>query len=146
MRPEDLAGLPNYSGIYFDPMTGKTYLEDGSDTGYTFERARWSGPFGIDFSWPWLNPISFATAETGQKVLTWARAIAPATLAVTLDDRMNIVGPFTRTVERLIVITDMGGRSESFSAGWLANSIIRHGEKAAAGYFQAEWRSSGSQF
>jgi len=44
MRPEDLAGLPNYSGIYFDPMTGKTYLEDGSDTGYTFERARWSGP------------------------------------------------------------------------------------------------------
>ena len=67
MRPEDLAGLPNYSGIYFDPMTGKTYLEDGSDTGYTFERARWSGPFGIDFSWPWLNPISFATAETGQR-------------------------------------------------------------------------------
>ena len=22
MRPEDLAGLPNYGGIYFDPATG----------------------------------------------------------------------------------------------------------------------------
>ena len=72
MRPEDLAGLPNYSGIFFDPQTGKTYREDGTDTGFTFERARWTGPFGIDFSWPWLNPISFATAETAQRVLAWA--------------------------------------------------------------------------
>ncbi len=146
MRPEDLAGLPNYSGILFDPQTGKTYREDGSDTGFTFERARWTGPFGIDFSWPWLNPISFATAASAQRVLAWARAIAPATLAVTLDERVNIVGPFTRTIERLIVVTDLGDRSESFSAGWLANSIIRHGEQIAAGYFKSEWRSSGLQF
>ncbi len=145
MRPEDLAGLSNYSGIYFDPETGKTYREDGTDTGYTFERARWTGPFGIT-AWPWLNPISFATADTANRVLEWARAIAPAPLAVTLDDRNNILGPFTRTVERLIVITDLGGKAESFSAGWLANSIIRHGERTAAAYFQAEWRTAGLRF
>ena len=146
MRPEDLAGLPNYGGIYFDPATGKSYREDGSDTGFTFEHARWTGPFGFNFAWPWLNPISFATADTATKVLAWARAIAPATLAITIDDRMNIVGPFTRTVERLIVVTDIGNNSESFSAGWLASSIIRHGERTAAGYFQAEWRTAGLRF
>ena len=146
MRPEDLAGLPNYGGIYFDPCSGNTYREDGADTGFTFERPRWTGPFGMEFSWPWLNPISFATAATEQTILAWARGIAPAALAVTLDERTSTFGPFRRNVERLIVVADMGGLSESFSAGWLANSIIRHGGHLAGVYFQAEWRSSGLQF
>ena len=145
MNPEDLAGLREYSGIFFDPATGKTYRTDGADTGYTFENARWAGPFGMHLTWPWLNPIGFATAETADRILAWARSIAPPTLRVTLDDTQNIMGPFTRTIERRIVVSD-GANSEQFSAGWLANSIIRNGEMLAARSFQAEWRTAGLRF
>ena len=138
----ELARLADYGGIWFDPATGKTYDASGTDTGYTFEVARWSGPFGINFSWPWLNPISFATAETAAKVLVWARTVAPPALSVRLDDEQHIVGPFARTVERSIVVTS-GDRTESFSAGWLANSIIRHGEAQAAKYWRAELDKAG---
>ena len=65
--------LKEYNGIYFDPETGMTYRSDGSNTGYTFERATWTGPFGLLFSWPWLNPIAFATRETAFKMLLLAQ-------------------------------------------------------------------------
>ncbi|MBM3795122.1 MAG: hypothetical protein FJW31_13870 [Acidobacteria bacterium] len=145
MKLEDLAELREYSGIFFDPATGKSYRDDGTDTGYTFENARWTGPFGMHLTWPWLNPIGFATAETATRILAWARSIAPSTLTVTLDDSQNIMGPFTRTIERRIVVSD-GANSEQFSAGWLANSIIRNGETLAARSFQAKWRSAGLRF
>jgi hypothetical protein len=134
----DVSKLTDYSGIFFDRSTGKTYREDGTDTGWTFERATWTGPFGLHLTWPWLNPISFATAETAERILAWARRVAHPSFTVDLDDRQTVIGPFTRTVERLIVVTDKSGRSEQFSAGWLANSFIRHGEKLATQYFLAE--------
>lgn len=145
MRPEDLAKLSNYYGIYFDPATGKSYREDGSDTGFTFEAARWSGPFGLHLSFPWLNPFSFATEETARKILAWALAIAPKEITVTLDESQNILGPFTRTLERRLIVSD-GGKQEQFSAGMLANSIIRNGEQIAANSFMAEWRAAGLRF
>lgn len=145
LSPEDLAGLKEYYGIFFDPATGKTYREDGTDTGFTFEAARWTGPFGLHLTWPWLNPLSFATDETARKILAWARSIAPKELTVTLDDQQNIVGPFTRTIERRLVVSD-GGKEEQYSAGLLANSIIRNGEQLAANSFKAEWRSAGLRF
>lgn len=99
----------------------------------------------MHLTWPWLNPIGFASAETAARILAWARSIAPPTLTVTLDDTQNILGPFTRTIERRIVVSD-GANSEQFSAGWLANSIIRNGETLAARSFQAEWRTAGLRF
>jgi hypothetical protein len=122
-----------------------TYREDGSATGFTFERARWTGPFGLHFSWPFLNPLGFATHETAVKILNWARSFAPPTLTVALDETQKNLGPFTRTVERQIVVSD-GTQAEVFSAGLLANSIIRNGEARAAESFKAEWRVAGVRF
>ncbi len=137
MEPKDLSGLPAYSGLFYDPDTGMTYKEDGTETGFTFERATWTGPFGIHFQWPWLNPIGFATRETGRKVLAFCKGAAPKGLAVNLDESNRIVGPFTRTIERLIVVTD-GDKEESYSAGWLAHSLIRNGEQRAATHWLDE--------
>jgi hypothetical protein len=142
MSPEKLAELPVYFGLHFDPATGKTYTGDGVDTGFTFERATWSGPFGLAINWPWLNPISFATHETAVKVLEFARKAAPVNLLVNLDETQRVVGPFTRTVERHIVVSN-GMTEESFSAGWMASSIIRHGEQRAAVLWTAELKHSG---
>lgn len=141
MRRQDVLELPEYWGIYFDPATGMTYREDGSETGYTFERARWTGPFGIDLNWPFLNPLGFATHDTGVKVLNWARSFAPPTLTISLDETKKWMGPFSRTIERLIVVSD-GSTEETFSAGLLANSIIRHGADRAAELFKAEWKTA----
>jgi hypothetical protein len=145
MRPDQLASLPEYWGIYFDPQTGMTYREDGTATGYTFERAQWTGPFGLHFAWPWLNPLAFATHETAVKVLAFAQSFAPKGIKITLDETRKDLGPFARTVERLLVVTD-GGRTENFSAGWFANSIIRNGERIAADSFKAEWKTAGLQW
>ncbi|MCC6587716.1 MAG: hypothetical protein IT168_13560 [Bryobacterales bacterium] len=142
MTAVQVAELPDYSGIFFDPDTGKSYLADGTDTGFTFERARWTGPWNLHFSWPFLNPISFATHETGLKVLNFARQVVPSHMSVELDESQKVVGPFSRTIERLIVVKS-GSTEESFSAGMLANSIIRNGEKNAKTYFAAELRYAG---
>ncbi len=140
MSRKSLAGLPNYNGILFDPSSGKTYTEEGVDTGFTFEVASWTGPFGLHLSWPWLNPISFATQETALKVLEFAKSAVPRISAV-LDEENRITSPFTRTVERYIVVSD-GTNEESFNAGLLANSIIRHGEQTAKVLFLAEVRTA----
>ena len=145
MRQDQLEKLPQYFGLYFDPETGKTYRDDGSDTGFTFERARWTGPFGLHFSWPWLNPLAFATHDTAFKVLQWAKTFAPPSLTLSLDEEQEDLGPFTRTVERKVAVSN-GSRRADFSAGWLANSIIRNGERNAALSFQAEWRTNGFTF
>jgi hypothetical protein len=140
--PQEVAEMPQYFGLYFDPETGMTYTGDGTQTGYTFERATWTGPFGLHFNWPWLNPISFATKETGVKVLRFARGVAPQSLAVSLDETSKTVGPFTRTIERSIVVSN-GDTEENFSAGWLASSIIRHGETMARKLWLAELKQAG---
>lgn len=142
LTQEQLDELREYSGLFFDPATGKTYRADGTDTTYTFENARWAGPFGMHLTWPWLNPIGFATAETAQRILAWCRSVAPSSLTVTLDESQNVVGPFYRTIERRIVVTD-GAHREEFSAGWLANSIIRNGETLAARAWRAELVQAG---
>ena len=142
MTAAQVAELTDYYGIYFDPDTGKTYLADGTDTGFTFERARWTGPWGLHLAWPFLNPISFATHETALKALDFVRSIVPSHFSVDLDESQKIVGPFSRTIERLIVVT-AGTTEESFSAGLIANSIIRQGQSNAAVYFAAELRSVG---
>jgi len=145
MRPDQVAELPEYFGLHFDATTGMMYYPDGTETGFTFEKAHWTGPFGLHLPWPWLNPLAFATQETAGKMLRFARTIAPAKLTVEMDDTQRVTGPFTRTVERLIVISD-GGTAQQFSAGWMANTVIRQGETRAAESFRAEWRSAGIQF
>ncbi|MEZ5404132.1 MAG: hypothetical protein R2729_30915 [Bryobacteraceae bacterium] len=142
MRQEDLARLPQYWGLYFDRSTGMTYHSDGTPTGWTFENATWSGPFNFHFQWPFLNPLGFATHETAVKVLAFAKSFAPPSLQVWLDEEQKDLGPFYRTVERQLVVSD-GGRTEQFGCGWIANSIIRNGEKAAAVSMKAEWRTAG---
>lgn len=141
LTPDQLEDLREYSGLFFDPATGKMYLSDGTDTGYTFENARWAGPFGMHLTWPWLNPIGFATHATAERILSWCRSIAPRGLSAMLDESQNVLGPFYRTIERRIVVTS-GERREEFAAGWLANSIIRNGETQAARSWIAELRSS----
>jgi hypothetical protein len=153
MSPEKLAELPVYFGLHFDPATGKTYTGDGVDTGYTFERATWTGPavwapvlgvmnFVGGSVTGSLNPISFATQDTGLKVLQFARHAAPKPLMVSLDQTQRITGPFSRTIERHIVVSN-GTVEESFSAGWMASSIIRNGEKRAAELWNAELKHAG---
>jgi hypothetical protein len=142
MNAEKLAELPVYFGISIDPETGKSYTGDGVETGFTFERATWTGPFGLVINWPRLNPISFATHDTGEKVLQFAKQAVPRDLRVSLDESQRVVGPFTRTVERLIVVSN-GQTEENFSAGWMASSIIRHGEKRAAELWAAELKQAG---
>lgn len=137
MDPKKFADLPDYYGIRFDRETGMTYRDDGTPTGYTFERATWTGPFGVEFTWPWLNPLGFATRETSLKILDFCRAVLPPRISVTLDEVNRTVGPFTRTLERQIVVSN-GETEQNFSAGMLANSVIRHGEPRAGELFLAE--------
>ena len=75
-------------------------------------------------------------------MLGFARAALPPHLIVEIDEENKDLGPFTRTIERLIVVKG-ASREESFSAGLLANSIIRHGMPTATKYFQAEVRQAG---
>ncbi|MEZ5357030.1 MAG: hypothetical protein R2762_30690 [Bryobacteraceae bacterium] len=142
MKTEDVLKLPEYWGLYFDRATGMTYRSDGTETGWTFESATWTGPFGFHFQWPWLNPLGFATHETAMKVLAFAKSFAPPSLRLEMDEERKDLGPFYRTVERTLVVTD-GARTEQFAAGWIANSIIRNGERAAAESLRAEWRTAG---
>lgn len=142
MNPERLADLQEFNGLYFDPETGKTYREDGTETGYTFERARWTGPYGLHFAWPYLNPFSFATHDTGVKMTDFAKSVLPKSLSVRLDEEKKDLGPFTRTVERLVVVSN-GVKTESFSAGMLANSVIRNGAQWAGMSFVTEVKQAG---
>jgi hypothetical protein len=142
MTPEQVSQLPEYYGLYFDPESGHSYLADGTDTGFTFERARWSGPFNLHLDWPFLNPFDFATHESALKVLSIVRAVVPPHISCTLDETPKNFGPFTRTVQRYIVV-NQNNRSEQYSAGALANSIIRNGVQLAGQSFLAELRLAG---
>jgi len=144
-----LASMKDFNGVFFDVATGKTYKDDGTFTGFTFEPLpTWTGPFGLAISWPFLNPLSFATDETARKVRdiveTWLTTMPMNFVGwkVEMDDRQRVTGPFTRTVERMIVVEKFGN-SEQYSAGMLANSIIRNKESGARTSFLAELRTAG---
>lgn len=142
--------LKEYQGILFDPETGKSYYsaregELPQETRYTFERATWTGPFRMEIPWPWLNPISFATTPTALDVYgRCVDAIAVLNranslhLAVMLDEEPKYLGPFTRTIERQIVVLRAGDPLENFSAGQIAGNIIRRGEAEAMKTWVAE--------
>lgn len=139
--------LRDYSGIWFDPRTGQTYLREGETggfrpTGFTFENARWNGPWGFGV-WPWLNPISFATEETAVALRDWLRSWAPPGLTFAVRNDQTILGPFSRTIERRIAVTDSSGRTEEFSAGEMTNWRIRQGDGRARTSMLAEWYQAG---
>lgn len=143
IAPAVLARLVDHSGILFDPETGETYFrlhewEPLRQTPYTFERARWSGPFGLGWHSPWLSPLSFATIETAKMIFHWVRQITPSTLDWSMDDsRGTIIGPFSRTPQRLVYLA--GGLDDrSWGCGELAVTIIRQGEPVARKQFLAE--------
>ena len=142
-----LSDMKDLNGLFFDASTGKVYKEDGTYSGFTFERPTWTGPFGLAISWPFLNPLSFATDETARKVRdiveTWLTTMPMNFVGwkVTVEEQ-KVTGPFTRTLERQIVIEKFGV-SELHSAGMLANSIIRQGEEVAKKQFLAELRTAG---
>lgn len=146
-----LSDMKDLNGLFFDPATGKTYKEDGTYTGFTFERPTWTGPWNLHFSWPWLNPISFATVETANKV---TEIVEKWLIAQPFNYRgweaevveHKVTGPFTRTPERHIRVKRFGvdAVDENFSAGELANSIIRQGEVVAKRQFFTELRNSGA--
>lgn len=144
-----VSDLKDCNGVYVDYVTGVAYTDDGQgnavSTGWTFELARWTGPFGLHLTFPWLNPLSFATHESAVRILEWARKFAPREITIRLDEDQNIIGPFTRTIERRLIVSD-GARQEQYSCGMLANSIIRNGEQYAKTSFVAEWRAAGLQF
>jgi hypothetical protein len=146
MTPQEVlaADLPNFNGLLFDPETGKAYLEDGTDTGITLERAKWTGPFNIHLDWPYLNPVSFATHETALKVLEFCKLALPANSGITvaIDEEKKNMGPFTRTIERLIVATS-SSKTEQFSAGWLARGIAVNGPVYQAKSWLAELKLAG---
>ena len=145
-----LQNFQDLQGIFFDPFTGKAYKEDGTYSGYTFEVPRWTGPFGLAIQWQFLNPLSFATAETAEKI----RAMVEGWLAyipnhghgwIVKVEEQKVVGPFTRTVERQIRVYrfEESGRFHESSAGMLANALIRNPEEQAKRSFFAEMRQSG---
>jgi len=145
----DTSQMREIQGLLFDPATGKVYLpaesalSDPIDTGYTFEYARWTGPFGLHFNWPNLNPLGFATHETATAILAVVQErFAHEGLHIGLDEVNRVVGPFTRTVERYIVIS-RGETAETFNAGWLTNGIIRNGPERAMNSLRAEMRVAG---
>jgi len=135
-------------GLLFDEQTGKAYLpvEGGEpiDTGFTFENPVWTGPFGLHLFWPNLNPWLFATRETAAAVLAMVqeRFAHEAGLHIGLDETDKIVGPFTRTLERNIVIS-RGEASENFNVGLIATGIIRNGPQAAMAGLRAEMKIAG---
>ena len=139
MDPEELAELPVYFG--FSLIHDRENIQFGRHQYWLHLRARhWMGRSGCRFM-ALLDPISFATHETGVKVLHFARDSAPRQLSVTLDEQPKNLGPFTRTIERQITVSN-GATEENFSAGWMASSIIRHGEKRAAEFWLAELKQA----
>jgi len=145
-----LGNFQDLQGIFFDPSTGKSYKEDGTYTGFAFEVPRWTGPFGLAIQWAFLNPLSFATAETAEKIRamveSWLTHISSQNQGwIVKVEEQKVVGPFTRTVERQIRVYRFGesGRFHESSAGMLANSLIRNSEEQAKRSFFAEMRQSG---
>lgn len=161
--------LIDYEGILFDPLTGKTYFRQFdylpiTETPFRFERASWDGPWwaapviGIFNIWGGrvrgaLNPLGFAAHDTAINVLGMCRAARAnnGTLgwSCELDETEKNLGPFTRTIERLIVVRRADGNPvESFSCGRLATSAIRIGTRNAMENWLAEVRlalSKGAQ-
>lgn len=143
-----MPGLVNYNNIYFNRDTLHTYVyrcpanlgwgiwdhdecNTAVDTGYTFENATWRS--GIDaifhINWPWLNPLDFATQDTARALLPWIVS-RTANLYPTIEWSVNdtagaITGPFTRTTYWSVCGDDGKAMSNCFSAGQLANIIIR---------------------
>jgi hypothetical protein len=75
-------------------------------------------------------------------------ALAP--IQVWLDERQNITGPFTRTIERRIRLTnEASGTSEEYSAGQLCQTYLIRDRfnnvtpQASAARFLAELKQAG---
>lgn len=166
--PDLLSNLYEEGGIYYDrkgvlstptypqAIPKMSYVLDPStgnlaSTGWTFEPAQWQGPFGANW-WPWLNPFSFATADTANKILALFGPVATQTsdtairhatgYQAVIDDDGHIVGPFTRTVERLLVVS-YGDKFQNYSCGLLACNVIRRGALPAMQSWAYELRVAG---
>lgn len=158
----DLKTLAEYNGIYFDRETLNTYVyrcpavlgwgvwdksecKEVANTGYSFEAATWRS--GIDallhLRWPWLNPLDFATANTARSVLSWVTyATNDRTIKWSINEKAgSITGPFFRTTMRMIC-GDNGSQIQCFSAGGIANKLIRNNPTWAAQSWNAEVTAS----
>lgn len=137
--------LREIRGIWFDEVTGESYVRPVDTdplvkTPFTFENASWTGPlawmprlmpFGLS-----LNPFSFATAATADKILRYAQDYLTRpgdTVEVQIEE---ITGPFTRTPERSLVFhRTTNGVTREFrdSVGSVAQTIIASVYKANDG-------------
>lgn len=154
-------GLREHASIYFDPATLHTYAyrcpptlgwgvwdkddcKTAVDTGWTFLDAAWSGGFDVVrwFSpWTWrLNPLDFATQETARRVLVWVQTLVPAMRWAVSDETTKITGPYSRSVQ-WTVCADNSSDVHCFSAGLIANQIIRNEPGYAKTMFKAQVQS-----
>lgn len=166
----DLSTIPNlanYNDIYFNRDTGHTYVHrcppslgwgvwekgDGGcdtavDTGYTFENATWRS--GIDallhLRWPWLNPLDFATQSTARSLIPWVVTMTSNTypnIEWSVNDTAGAIsGPFTRTTYWSICGDDGTNMVNCFSAGQIANKVIRNHPAWARSSWLAEVKSA----
>lgn len=127
------------NGLLYNPMTKQAFrfvhVDEAESTEWTFEDAQW---YGLASPLNWiggkLNPFSFATETTANKVLQLcidAARVAGKDLRFVLV-RSSAVGPFRRTDERSIFVESLDGeRSEKFSAGLIAANCARRGTAIA---------------
>jgi hypothetical protein len=154
----DESRLREYDNILFDPVTLETYWRKSetvvSATWLTFEAATWRGTFGqlTHLHWPWLHPMGFATADTANQAATIARLyLFGHDVSVEVVENNRITGPFSRTVERQLVVVANTNKDkrEEFSAGRFAERyMIRNPfngvrESTSAEQFRAECRRAG---
>jgi len=133
-------------GLIFDPTSGIAYTrneESGElvSTGFTFENVispQWLPPF-----WRYLAFQDYATPQTAESVLKWARekVFQPGTIARVIETPPS--GWFRPSHPERLIFVSTTDRSERFNAGRLASSIARNGSAAAARSFAAELKQAG---
>lgn len=110
----------NIFGLIYDDKTGKVTLDDGEapavGADFTFEN-----PEGV-------NPLQYATQKTAEKIVEILKSELPPDITYSIArltyEQSLTIPPIQLTVKR-------NGITADFSAGLIANSLIRTGSLAS---------------
>lgn len=106
----------NIFGLIYDDKTGKVTDEDGN-----------APAIGADFTFEnqeGVNPLQYATQKTAEKIISILKAELPKDIEYQAE---RLVYEQSLTIPPINITLSRNGIKASFSAGLIANSLIRSG-------------------
>ena len=106
----------NIFGLIYDDKTGKVTYDDGE-----------APAVGADFTFEnqeGVNPLQYATQKTAEKLVEILKVELPKDIKYTIA-RLTYVQSLT--IPPISITVERNGIKEQFSAGLIANSLIRSG-------------------